>query len=204
MSSRRTPQKLFPSLLAALLVSGLAGCTQFQAVCTNKWLDVAWVDPGSSQKVHDVLSYWHNQIVVTQDPVRSLAPLPGLAGRVMLFNEETGQSLDAQGKVIVMMYDVPAAKGGQPKQLGKWTFPAESLKRLKRKDRISDGYTLFLPWEDYRPEIKQVHLQVCYVPEKGEPHWGAVAFVTLQSEPVQVTSSQHQFVPAGTPPPAKQ
>ncbi|MSQ94601.1 MAG: hypothetical protein EXR98_08595 [Gemmataceae bacterium] len=202
MSRIQTTQKYFGLTLGALLLAGVPGCTYFQTVCSSKWLSTEWVDPGSTQAVNDVLTYWHNQVVVTNDPSRSLAPLPGLAGRVILFNTETGQSMDAHGKVVVLMYDVPASRNGQPKQLGQWTFDAQSLKLLKRKDRISDGYTLFLPWEEYRTDIKQVQLQVCYYPEKGMAHWGSPALVSLNSESQPITSSEQRIVPAAYPPPA--
>ena len=32
---------------------------------------------------------------------------------------------------------------------------------------VGDGYTLFLPWETYRPEITQIKLQMAYVPHNG-------------------------------------
>ncbi len=202
MSLAGTTQKLFAPACAALLLASMTGCTAFQTMCSNKWLDVAWVDPGATVAVNDVLTFWHNQIVITQDPTRNNASLPGLAGRVMLFNDASGKSLDARGKVIVKMFDVPP-RNGQPKQLGEWTFDTESLKLLKRKDRISDGYTLFLPWMEYRPDIKQVNLQVCYVPDQGAPRWGALALVTLNSEPQAITSTEEHVMPAGLTTPGR-
>jgi len=53
--------------------------------------------------------------------------------------------------------------------LEEWRIDRESLKKLEHRDAIGLGYTLFLPWEGYKPELNHVRLRVCYVPVKGTP-----------------------------------
>jgi len=53
--------------------------------------------------------------------------------------------------------------------LEEWRIDRESLKKLEHRDAIGLGYTLFLPWEGYKPELNHVRLRVSYVPVKGTP-----------------------------------
>jgi hypothetical protein len=66
-------------------------------------------------------------------------------------------------------------------QLERWTFDPLTLKRLLRKDIIGWGYTLFLPWSTYRPEIAVVRLKLCYQPKNGSPLYAESA-VTLNDK----------------------
>ena len=58
------------------------------------------------------------------------------------------------------------------------------LKRLKKKDGVAEGYTLFLPWENYRPEVRQIKLEVTYINSKSEKQYGVPEVITLQSSPL--------------------
>ena len=46
-------------------------------------------------------------------------------------------------------------------------------------DLVGWGYSLFLPWATYKPEINRVHLKVRYLPLKGGPLYAASAPMTL-------------------------
>jgi len=58
---------------------------------------------------------------------------------------------------------------GRPVQLEEWTFQRDELKRLLRRDAVGMGYTLFLPWSTYKPDVTQVQLKVAYLGSKGNP-----------------------------------
>ncbi|MBM3997126.1 MAG: hypothetical protein FJ303_23695 [Planctomycetes bacterium] len=187
------------AVVVAILPS--IGCTTFQTLTTNKWLDGSWVDGGADHAVNDVMTLWDNRVRITQDSVNSGRPLPGLVGRIYLFSND--RNVDAAGFLVVTMHDASKPNG---EKLAEWRFDPKSLKLLKRKDHLGDGYTLFLPWEDYRPEMRQVKLQACYVPQKGAPRYTDPSRVTLQTEeeaiPPMITHGQivpGAQRPTGTP-----
>ena len=159
--------------IGALLVFGLAvlpGC-----VSTGGKKGVPEQAP--TGPVAQVQSLWQGRIVNTRDPVHQGAPLPGVAGRVYLFGQDFGTGLKAKGKLLVDLCESdPRGPDGQPRLLEHYEFPDEVLQRLLRKDSIIGwGYTVFLPWPEYNPEIKHVQLKVCFAPEQGtsmyeQPH----------------------------------
>jgi hypothetical protein len=117
-----------------------------------------------------VVATWNPQVVFTPDPVHAGEPTPGLVGRVYLFGEEIDYPEVGDGSIVVDLYDETsgaAAKASVP--LEEWRIDKVTLKRLKRRDAIGWGYTLFLPWATYKPEITTVRLRLRYVPTKGTP-----------------------------------
>ena len=191
-------------LLGAVLFGPLMGCSSLQTLNTSQWFDPGWIDGRTEQPVNHLLTMWDNRVRITEDTVNGGAPLHGMAGRLFLFNEDT--SVEAQGRVVVQMLDLThPVPGQQPNKLGEWSIPAENLKQLKRKDPIGEGYTLFLPWDTYDARVRQVQLQVCYIPEKGTPRYSSPTKVTLQSEtppgppprPAVAALPQSTLVPVG-------
>jgi hypothetical protein len=92
----------------------------------------------------------------------------GLAGRLYLFGSQVKRPLVGDGTLIVDLYDDTCdPKPDRP--LEEWRFDKATLQRLEREDAVGLGYTLFLPWGTYRPEINRVHLRVCYEPAHGTP-----------------------------------
>jgi hypothetical protein len=161
------------------LLTASSGCTSFQCCATPKWLDTVWYDEGRG--VSEVMVRWDHRIRVTEDSVSGGVPLPGIAGRVYLFN--SNQSVDAHGKVAVQMVDMTDVRPGvPPRKIASWEFDPESLKRLKREDVAGYGYTLFLPWAEYDPAVRRVQLQVTYYPKNGSPYFASPQLVSLQSE----------------------
>jgi hypothetical protein len=144
---------------------------------------------------------WVNKVVFAPDTVHGGVPTPGLAGRLYLFGPEVSFPLVGDGSVVVDLYDdTPVASGGQARLLEKWVLNAQTLGRLQRRDMIGEGYTLFLPWGSYRPDITQVHLMVCYTPARGNPLYAPSSSITLNGgnqPPNQVTN--RTVVPAAAP-----
>ena len=142
---------------------------------------------------------WENHVVVTQDVVNNGRPLVGLGGRVYLFGQELGHPVPGDGMAIIEAADATHANAQtKPQLIERWEIDAETLKRLLRKDMIGWGYSLFLPWQTYRPDITKVQLQVRYVPAKGGlPLFSPPSVITLRNETPQVTMTQRE-VPASS------
>jgi len=125
-----------------------------------------------------MVAYWDNHVRFTDGVVNNKSKsLPGLAGRVYLFADEA-TSMEAKGRLVVELYDMT---GGKSFKLAVWSFDAETLKKLKKKDLIGDGYRLFLPWEGYSAEVKEIKLQTFYQPDEG---------TLVDAEPAQLTLRQ--------------
>lgn len=170
--------------MRALIVLSIAsvsfGCLELDI---NRFAGKDAAAPSSA--VCQVHATWENRILVTADTVNQGAPLKGIAGRVYLFGSEIGHPLAGDGKLLVDLYDaVHVGPDGQPRWLERFDFDPDSLKLLLRKDFIGSGYTLFLPWSTYRPDITRVQLKVCYMPEKGAPLHAPVSNVTLRHDAV--------------------
>ncbi len=130
-----------------------------------------------------VAATWSNQVVSTPDPAHRGEPVLGLAGRVYLF----GPSLDApvvgDGSLVVDLYDdTHPPRSNPPLPMEEWRLDRDTLKRLLRRDAIGWGYTVFLPWGTYRPDVSRVHLKVCYTPAQGTPLYASSAPLTLNRE----------------------
>ena len=176
-------------LLAAFMCVG-AGCVTTSTALRPK------EGPPPPQSAYQVHATWENRVVVTQDVVNAGKPLLGLGGRLYLFGQELGHPVVGDGMVIVEVADVTNAQN-KPQLLERWEIDAETLKRLTRKDMIGWGYSLFLPWRTYRPDITKVQLQVRYVPAKGMPLFSPPSVVTLRNEQPQITTTQRE-VPASS------
>jgi hypothetical protein len=184
-------------LLGAVLIPSI-GCTPFATMCSNDWHNAKWLDSGSDQPVSHMLTYWDKRIRIVRDTVNQGREVPGLAGRLLLFNEDSKQAVDANGTVVIQMHDMTnPTEGKRPEVLVQWTFDAKSLKLLKSKNSLSDGYTLFLPWETYSKNIRQVQLHVCYTPKDGTPRYADPVNVTLEvDDESQTKLTQQHVVPA--------
>jgi hypothetical protein len=129
-----------------------------------------------------VVATWNHQVTFTADPAHNGVLAPGLSGRLYLFGRQVSFPMTSDGSLVVELYDetpptVVATGGpppqprvgpdGQPLPLEVWRFDKDTLKRLLQRDVIGWGYTLFLPWGTYRPDIGQVRLKVRYEPPVG-------------------------------------
>jgi hypothetical protein len=70
---------------------------------------------------------------------------------------------------VVDLYDHTKRPGsGDPVMLEQWNIDAETLSKLVKEDTFGKGYTLFLPWATYRPDIEKIHLILRYDPANGK------------------------------------
>jgi hypothetical protein len=205
------PQELSPRqpLPAAEETGSRLGCAAWVALlvlvcaagCESTGTFICTGEQPPTGPAFQVVAWWNNQVLTAPDPVHGGAATPGLAGRVYLFGPQLDFPIEGDGTIVVDLYDPSApttAPGGTAVPLEEWRFDKDTLKRLQRKDVIGWGYTVFLPWGSYRPEIKQVRLQVRYEPPKGSPLYAESSPLALiPGEDIQVTSKS---VPLGTPP----
>jgi hypothetical protein len=142
-------------------------------------------------EVRQVHVTWSNQILVTTDyGTNQGAPLPGLVGHLSLMGRDLGHTVRSNGRVVVDLFDASGVdQNGNPKFLGRWQLSKENLARLGQKDILGLGYTLFLPWPDYKPECKKLQLQLTYLPDDGP---------TLISRREPLSLRKHDFKSAVT------
>ncbi|MBL8799069.1 MAG: hypothetical protein JNM56_34605 [Planctomycetia bacterium] len=131
-----------------------------------------------------IVTTWNHQVAYAPDPANGGKPAPGIAGRLYVFGSEIGCPLVHDGCLKVELYDDrPTGTGGAPVLLEEWNIDRETLQRLQRKDTIGWGYTLFLPWGTYKPELQKVRLKVCFQPVGRTPLYtesGALSLVKPQ------------------------
>jgi len=150
-------------LLAILLplCTAAAGC-----ISTTPWMSKREAMPFGTPT--QAVVTWEPRVLVTNDTAQGGAPLPGIAGRLYLFDVECGCPLVNDGCVHAELFDVGClAKGCQPVLLESWDIDSEKMKLLLRKDIIGWGYTIFLPWGTYSPTITQVQLKVSFKTREG-------------------------------------
>lgn len=184
------------SLLLGLLLLPLVGC-----VSTGSSKQPAKAEQAPTAPVHQVHCTWANQIIVTPDVVNGGAALPGLAGRLYLFGPDLGVPVKGNGKVIVDLFD-PTQKTpeGGTKMLARWEYDNKTLERLLRKDMIGWGYTLFLPWQEYRPDMKRVQLKVCYVTEGGGTMFAPQSVVSIRGMDSGIVTEERTIMAEDLPP----
>jgi hypothetical protein len=159
----RTNNRAVALAAPVVLLVLTAGC-----VGTGSFLNSASEKPTGN--VCQVLVTWNPEVVFTPDPTHGGTPAPGIAGRLYLFGSEIDRPLTGDGCVVVDLYDdTPSVNGKASVPLEEWRIDKATLKRLERRDAVGWGYTLFLPWGTYRPEITQVQLRLRYEPATGTP-----------------------------------
>jgi len=157
--------------LACWLVTSGSGC-----VDTELFLRRDAAPPPVCQ----VVATWCADLAETSDPTNHGKPVRGIAGRVYLFGAEVSNPLVGNGAVIVDLFDVTSGpKSDLP--LEEWRFDPDTLKRLQHRDTIGAGYSMFLPWGTYKPEIKRVQLRVRYEPVKGTPLYTESGNITIKN-----------------------
>ena len=78
----------------------------------------------------------------------------------------------------VLSLGIEVVESVEPTQV-RLRIDKDTLKRLRKKDFIGEGYTIFLPWATYKPEITRVQLKARYEPSKGSPLYASSAPFTL-------------------------
>jgi hypothetical protein len=165
----------------AASVAGLALLVTTGCVTTGSFIPSADGPPAGDPC--KVVATWNNQVMFTPDPTHGGNPIPGIAGRMYLFGPKVDFPMTAEGMVVADLFD--AAQTGpnqQPVLLEEWRIDKDTLKRLLRRDAIGWGYTLFLPWGTYKPDITKIQMKLRFEPVHGVPLYTENARVTLNPE----------------------
>ncbi len=175
-------------VLVGVLLALSSGCSLMETC--------GCISPAPPPAVNEVTTFWYEQIQYVQDTEHQGQSLPGLAGRVWLHSTDVKNMVEARGFLYAEMYDT--TPGAEPRKLADWSFDKDNLKLLKRKDVIGMGYTLFLPWETYRPEIKRVQLRLAYVEPGKAPQFAEPQILALKAaEPAPlIVKTEYEYAPA--------
>jgi hypothetical protein len=144
-----------------------------------------------------IVSTWKPEVLHVADPARQGLSSPGLAGRLYLFGAEVDTPMAAEGNLYIDLYDLGQGGPVPPVHLENWHLDPVTLKRLKKKDPVGEGYTLFLPWATYRPDISRIQLKIRYETGAEYPLYADTGPLTLAAAPAFMQTS-NMFVP-GTP-----
>jgi hypothetical protein len=183
------------AVLLALACSGCVTTMPETALAPNE-------PPPCRELPCQIVTWWQPQVRFSPDPARHGANNAGLAGRVYLFGQDMSFPLIADGALVIDLYDETS---NQPVLLEEWKFDKETLKKQARRDAVGWGYTVFLPWGTYRPEISKVWLKARFEPLQGLPLYAPDSHVTLanqgaMSPDVAEAMARRQVLPATTPP----
>ena len=182
---------LFPTCLGLLSAPG--------CVTTAPGLGFLNTDPGHERPC-GVVSFWDRNVRIALDTEHHGAEIPMLAGRVFFFGPDK-RPMAARGKLAIYWYDMTGPADGPHPQLGECLYDADTLDKLKKTDMVGVGYTVVASWQNYRPEVKHIKVQVCFMPERGgSPIYGEPALVSLHSD-APITSRQATTPIAAIPQP---
>lgn len=179
-----------PRTLALALVAGLTtGC-----VTTSTSLFHSGPETAPTGTPLFVQTMWEQRVVAVPDVVNQGRPLQGLACRLYLF-ETYGVPIQTKGSLEVDCVEVKS--DGSKVMLEKWEIDPLTMSRVFRKDSgIGWGYTVFLPWTTFRPDVRRLEMQVKFVPEKGMPLFSQPALITLQYDETPQPTITSRIVPA--------
>jgi len=148
----------------------LTGCVALQEF-TGKG-----ADRPPTGAVCQLVPTWSKEIAFVPDPANGGVPRPGISGRIYLFGPQIDYPLAGDGSLTVELSAPEAAPAGagppakaEWRLLEQWTMDQPTLQRLLRKDIVGWGYTLFLPWGTYRPDVSVVRLKLRYDPPGAMP-----------------------------------
>jgi hypothetical protein len=106
----------------------------------------------------------------------------GIVGRVYLVTPDSKTSHDSSGvpkeifgvpfitsgSLQVDLFDhTPRGNDEEPKAIERWIFDAETLSKFEKTDTFGPGYSLFLPWSRYGPDITKILMQAQFTPSDG-------------------------------------
>jgi hypothetical protein len=155
---------------------------------------------GKSQ-VSEIALGWRSWIDYLPDPTRDGMEGPGLAGQMFLFGPGL-QSVDADGTLIVELYDETPRPPGQPGNVPeRWSFDKDTLNKKMRTvdERFGKCFVIFLPWPTYRPDVTKVRITARYQTE-GKliiPEEWRITISSNPKSPILSSSSETMYGPQG-------
>ena len=138
--------------------------------------------PERKAQATELTMLWRNRVDYLPDQTRGGQMGAGLAGQLFLYSPGM-QFAEADGKLIVALYDETPRPPGQPANKPEgWEFDKETLRRLVTADeRFGKCYALFLPWPTFRHDVTRIRIAARYEPEHGFPLYATEMKITLDN-----------------------
>jgi hypothetical protein len=126
-----------------------------------------WPDVGTTpEKACQAVCIWQNNVMTVPDSANGGVPVRGFAGRVYLFGPNMDFPLLCEGQLTVDLVDESC---DPPRWVERWNIDPDTLQRLKKKDVLGWGYTVFLPSKEYRPDMGKIKLKTTFQAPKTPP-----------------------------------
>jgi hypothetical protein len=156
----------------------LTGCVTLDQ-CSMSWLST---DSPNHGAIAQVSALWADGVDIRPDPMQHGAPTAGFAGRVYLFGADCKEAFAAEGTLSIQLFDdaQPPSTPALPREV--WNIDEVSLPKAFTKDALGWGYNLWLPWNNYQPEIKRVALVVLYRPKNGKEIWSGSTILNINKD----------------------
>jgi hypothetical protein len=193
----------FPQMSArcAALVLVLGGCLSSGCVTTGG----ALLGDSKPREVPVQLGVmWNHEVAFAPDPVHNGTPTPGLVGRIYIFGQVIGTPLEGDGALHVELWE--GGGSNRPTALEQWDIDPVTLRKFQRRDAVGPGYSVFLPWSTYRPDLTNVVMKVAYKPKTGAPLYASPSSLVLTTSmdptPGQPVNLPQSLQPMSPMPPA--
>jgi hypothetical protein len=150
-----------------------------------------------------LVSIWGKKIQYADDPFHGGELVAGLAGRIYLIGPgEAGIPFIGDGSMLIDLWDsTPHGAGSKPKMTDHYIFPPEMLIQFAKKDIWGDGYSIFIPWANYRPDITQIYVNVLYTSAAGEKYFGGSGTFSLDHAETAERARKGEALPTPMPGP---
>jgi hypothetical protein len=163
-----------------MLMIGLCsiGCQSM----SNFQFSTLWEDHAPVGKPDQVSAFWIDGVDVKPDPTQGGMLIPGFAGRVIFMRSKSGDTVSVNSPITIQAYvNDPSQNRAVPME--QWTIQPEHLPLLFKRDIAGWGYTVWLPWNSYSPEIKQVRLIVVYQEkDQAAPLYSEAMTIRIQGQ----------------------
>ncbi len=150
--------------LWALLL--LSGCMSVQ-FHKPQW-QWPWSDGPCVGDVAQVAAIWADGVVTQADPSQGGKPTPGFSGRIYLLSPGLGETLAANGRIVIFLYDDAQPPTTEPIPRERWEIDEINLAKVLKKDAVGWGYNVWLPWTTIRSDVRNITLVVHYRPNNGQ------------------------------------
>ncbi len=150
---------------------GLVGCICLTGCMSVQFHRPTWNWPWSDAPrigdVAQVAAMWADGVVTQADPSQGGKPTPGFSGRIYLLSPGLGETLAANGRLVILLYDDAQPPTAEAIPRESWEIDEINLAKVLRKDAVGWGYNLWLPWTTIQSDVRNITLVAKYLPNQG-------------------------------------
>ncbi|QVL34366.1 hypothetical protein KIH39_10800 [Telmatocola sphagniphila] len=141
---------------------------------------------------------WSNRITLAPDPLSGGTLNVGLLGRVYLFKNGYGVPYVSEGLLVIDLFDhTPNPGNPEPRHLEQWRFDETVLPKFEKKDFVGPGYSMYLPWSTYTPDMSKILLQARWCSKDGKSvYFTQSDLITLDHTAVKEYANSHHALPS--------